>query len=104
MAKLADIEHNLSKDDTLTYTKPTNSLKAVVSKFTFILTTLPPFIIIMLTLVLSLKLIYAFIFIIIYLIILYWLLETKFTSILYYAEKIKNIITPYIQKLTSVTS
>lgn len=100
MTHLKDIEENLMKDDQVLLNNfNTDSLKHFVSKFVFLLSTLPPFIFVLIISVLQLKLIYAFIVIILYYIVLYWIIESKFNTLIQFAQQTKNFILPYIQKL-----
>lgn len=103
MTHIKAIEDNLTKDDkVLLNNLNTDSLKQFVSKFTFLLSTLPPFIIVLLISLLQWKLLYAFIVIALYHILLYWAIETKFHFLIHFAQKTKNFILPYIQKLQNL--
>lgn len=103
MTHLKEIEANLMKDDqVLLHNFNTDSLKHFVSKFIFLLSTLPPFITVLLISLLQWKLIYAFIVITLYYIVLYWVIETKFNLLIQCAQKTKNLILPYIQQFKNL--
>lgn len=103
MTHLKTIEDNLKKDDrVLLNNLNSDSLKQFVSKFTFLLSTLPPFIIVLLISLLQWKLLYAFIIIALYHILLYWVIEAKFNLLIHFAQKTKDFILPYIQKLQNL--
>lgn len=103
MTHLKAIEDNLKKDDrVLLNNVNTDSLKQFVSKFTFLLSTLPPFITVLLISLLQWKLLYAFIIIALYHILLYWVIEAKFNLLIHFAQKTKDFILPYIQKLQNL--
>lgn len=102
MTNLKAIEENLEKDEQHVINKlkvDTSSFKQLISKFTFLFSTIPPIIILILVHLLQWKLLYAFILIIIYNIVFYWIIETKFAYIVHFAQRTKEIILPYFQKL-----
>lgn len=103
MTHLKEIEDNLAKDDQVLLNNfNPDSLKHFVSKFIFLLSTLPPFMTVSLISLLQWKLLYAFIIITLYYIALYWVIETKFNLLIQCAQKTKNFILPYIQKIQNL--
>lgn len=98
MTHLKEIEANLTKDDQVLLNNfNPDSLKQFVSKFIFLLSTLPPIITVLLISLFQWKLLYAFIIIILYYIALYWVIEIKFNLLIQLAQKTKNLILPYIK-------
>lgn len=105
MHNLKVIEENLVKEDQIiqnnNVTTDITSFKQYLSKFTLFMSTIPPLVITVIISFLTGKLIYSLIIIVIYISILYWLIETKFHFISHIAHKTKELIVPYIKRLSS---
>lgn len=104
MTNLETIAENLNKEDqalfsTLSFNS--DSFKQFISKFTFILSTLPPLIIVLVVYLLQWKIIYACLIIFIYQIAFYWCIETKFNYIIHLSQRAKELILPYFQNSKS---
>lgn len=104
MTNLETLADNLNKEDQALYSTlnfNSDSFKQFISKFTFLLSTLPPLIIVLLVYLLQWKIIYAVLIILIYQIAFYWCIETKFSYIIHLSQRAKEIILPYFKNLTS---
>lgn len=97
---MKDLDEKLEEDEKVFINLLNNesSFKRFISKFTFLISTVPPLIMIIITFLLQTKIIYAFILIFIYYITVYWLIETKFKYIINFAQKTKQLILPYFQR------
>ena len=100
MTNLKIIEENLEQEDENLKEKffESFSFKQFVSKFTFLISTIPPVIIILIVFLLQWKIIYAVILILFYQLTFYWFIETKFPQVIQFAQKAKSLILPYFQK------
>lgn len=104
MTNLETIAENLNKEDQALFSTlnfNSDSFKQFISKFTFILSTLPPLIIVLVVYLLQWKIIYACLIIFIYQIAFYWCIETKFTYIIHLSQRVKELILPYFQNSKS---
>lgn len=102
MKSIEDLAKKIEKEDQASYHNlqgdPTH-LKQFLSKFTFLLSTLPPILIVIVVYLLQWKLLYAFLIILAYHIAFYWCLETKFAYIIQFSQRAKQFLLPYFQKL-----
>lgn len=104
MTNLETIAENLNKEDQALFSTlnfNSESFKQFISKFTFLLSTVPPLIIVLFVYFLQWKIIYACIIIFVYQIAFYWCIETKFNYIIHLSQRAKELILPYFQSLTS---
>lgn len=104
MTNLEKIAENLNKEDLASFSSRNfnaDSFKQFLSKFTFLLSTIPPLIIILIVYLLQWKIIYACIMIFLYQMVFYWCIETKFSYIIHLSQRAKELILPYFQSLKS---
>lgn len=101
MSNLKAIENKLELDDRALLSNTTDSLKHFISKFTFSISTIPQFIILIIAFIFQLKVIYIIILIFIYNVGLYFVILKNFDQIIYFAQQTKQLVLPYFQKVTN---